>query len=48
MEKPEVIVKVTFTEGYEERFTRACLRQLKKREELKRLNERAESMQTAG
>ena len=48
MEKPEVIVKVTFTEGYEERFTRACLRQLEKREELKRLNERAESMQTAG
>lgn len=28
----EIKVEVQFTEGYQERFTRACVEQLKKRE----------------
>lgn len=31
--KKEIKVKLTFTEGYQERFTKACIRVAKKREE---------------
>ncbi len=30
--KKEIKVKVQFTEGYRERYTKACIEQLKKRE----------------
>lgn len=30
-QKKEVKLKVTFTEGYEQRFTQACLKQLENR-----------------
>ena len=29
--EPEVKVEVTYTEGYEKRYTEACLKQLRKR-----------------
>lgn len=32
MKPEEIKVKVTFTEGYEKRFTEACLNQLRNRE----------------
>lgn len=31
MKQQEIKVKVEFTEGYEKRFTEACLQQLRKR-----------------
>lgn len=33
MKTKDIKVKVTYTEGYEKRFTKSCLEQLKKREE---------------
>ncbi len=33
MKDQEIKVEVTYTDGYEKRFTEACLRQLKKRQE---------------
>lgn len=33
MKKEEIKVKVTYTEGFEKRFTKSCIDQLKKREE---------------
>lgn len=33
----EVIVQLTLSEGYEDRFTRACLKQATKREEFQQL-----------
>ena len=41
MKNKEIKVKVTFTEGYEERFTKACLEVLLKREEKKKIEELA-------
>ena len=38
--KQEIKIKVTLTDGHQERFTRACLDILKKREERKLANER--------
>lgn len=55
MKERDIKVKVEFTEGYEERFTVACLKQLEKREksqhppvfEVKNLQEDNQTM-TAG
>ena len=33
MKTKDIKVKVTYTEGFEKRFTKTCLEQLKKREE---------------
>lgn len=33
MERKEIKVEVTYTEGYEKRFTEACLKQISKRSE---------------
>lgn len=35
----EIKVKVTLTEGYEKRFTEACLNQLRKRDAVRSLQE---------
>ena len=32
MKEKEINVKVTYTEGYEKRFTEACIKQISKRE----------------
>lgn len=34
MKKNEIKVEVTLTEGYEKRFTEACLQQLSRRDDL--------------
>lgn len=39
--KQEIKVKVVFTDGYEKRFTKACLDQLKKREEKEKVRQQA-------
>lgn len=36
MKERKIEVKITFTEGYERRYTEACLKQIAKREEKKR------------
>jgi len=37
MKKPEIKVRLELTEGYRQRFTAACLKRLKEREERERL-----------
>ena len=37
MKKKEIKVEVIFTEGYKERFTQACIKVAKRREERKEL-----------
>lgn len=45
MKKPEDIkVKLILTDGYEQRFTEACLKQLRRREEIAALNEKAKTV----
>lgn len=43
--KQEIKVKVTFSEGYEKRFTKACLEVLKRRETMKELKGGTKCMQ---
>lgn len=46
--KKEIKVKVEFTEGYRERYTEACLEELRKRDQRKELeNEPAREAETA-
>ena len=37
MKKPENKVRLELTEGYQQRFTQACLKRLKEREEREKL-----------
>lgn len=41
----EIKVKVTLTEGYEKRFTEACLNQLRKRDAVRSLQEQRHNRQ---
>lgn len=43
--KQEIKVKVEFSEGYEKRFTEACLEVLKRREAMKELKGGTKCMQ---
>lgn len=40
--KEEIKIEVRYTEGYEKRFTEACLKQLRKRREKERAEMQAE------
>lgn len=47
MKERKIEVKVTFTEGYERRYTETCLKQIAKREEKKRGEDYGTTVQTA-
>lgn len=40
MKKEEIKVEVTYTDGYEKRFTEACLKYIRKRNEKERVSEK--------